>query len=77
MEKENGGSAFPRGTATHLVACGLTKREYFAAHCPIKLVECVQATQGRLRESSPEEVLSLYAQLRFAYADAMLAEGEK
>lgn len=60
----NGGPILP--------SAGMTLREYFAAHCPINL----DTVAGKfLRDHRPghfDEVLDLYAEVRFKYADAMI-----
>jgi hypothetical protein len=65
--------AFPQS-----VECwgGLTKREYFAARCPITFTEFLKGWK-KTQEATIEETLRRYAELRFDYADAMVAAGKE
>jgi len=84
MSKDNGGPAFPihPGAAMdgQLVreTQGMTLRDYFAAHAPITLQDAIWAMQ-QIGETvkTGEELITFFAQLRLAYADAMLKEREK
>ncbi|MCK5612082.1 hypothetical protein KAR91_59980 [Candidatus Pacearchaeota archaeon] len=68
-EKDEGGSVFPNG---------LTKREYFAAHAPITLEDAEKYLFSTgVKETKFGLILSILADLRFDYADAMIAEGKK
>ena len=63
--KKDGGPAFPNESDFGVSdkSCGMSLRDYFAAHAPIPAK--AGATWGE------------HAQLRWEYADAMLAERDK
>lgn len=87
MSKDNGGPAFPRpfskeGNFTdskiYRGQDGMSLRDYYAAHAPITLQDAIWAMQqvGETVKTG-EELITFFAQLRLAYADAMLKEREK
>jgi hypothetical protein len=57
---------------------GMTMRDYFAAHSPIRLEDAL-ATQKHQRDAKPaESALEYWVKLRYDYADQMLkARGAK
>ena len=63
MKKDTSDPAFPGNSEQYGPFCGMSLRDYFAAHCPLPLYD------GRSWE---EEALA-----RYAYADAMIAERSK
>ena len=79
-EKDNGGSAFPmyleypNGNETHY---GLTKREYFAAHAPVTLQDACDFIVDHNKNKSAKNTMFILAQMRLAYADAMIEEAKQ
>jgi hypothetical protein len=69
------GFAFPESVETW---GGLTKREYYAARAPISLDDARDSLKNDghslVRVS---EILRRLAQMRFAYADAMIVAGKE
>lgn len=86
MKKEDGGCAFP-GTAENYILegeAGMSLRDYFAAHAPIKLID---ANESLHQDPGAAKFVKLsndvfpmtmlvkeLARMRGAYADAMIAE---
>lgn len=74
-QTKNGGPAFPADQ--HAVA-GMNLRDYFAAHAPTTMQDAINLL-SMLGEKDPMrrggDLLRTMAQMRYAYADAMLAEG--
>lgn len=73
MAKPTGGAAFPE-VENHRFESGMTRHDYFAAHCPPMPSQYqAQARQqssalGRTNEGNP----FLFASWALAYADAMI-----
>lgn len=85
MSKDNGGPAFPLADSnaeymnTSRQECnGMTLRHYYMAHAPFTLNDARTAAYAIGGPSpSGEQLIELLAQMRAAYADAMIAEGLK
>lgn len=73
-QTKNGGPAFPADQ--HAVA-GMYLRDYFAAHAPTTMQDAIDLL-SMLGEKDPMrrggDLLRTMAQMRYAYADAMLSE---
>lgn len=77
VDKVKNEPAFPFFNDENLYP-GITKREYFAATCPITYeLYCKMVVQAGIEVETLLETLTGYANLRYKYADAMLAESEK
>lgn len=81
MSNDNSGPAFPREDY-QTNGCGgqegMTLRDYFAAHAPITLAEAWEYFNNmHNRRPRPSEAITMLANLRGAYADAMLMERAK
>jgi len=84
----NGGTAFPSDSTvpcicgralelTGLSGRGMSLRAYFAAHAPENIVS-EQLIRDRFKKGlTSKQVLIEVAKIRYAYADEMIAEGEK
>lgn len=76
MSKPDGGSAYPMGDLVR----GVSVRDFFAQTAPVTMAEAevewrkTHQTHGLPRR---EEVFAQMAEMRFTYADAMLAERSK
>lgn len=62
---------------------GMTKREYYAAHCPLDMKDAWEAWQlvpwhinFNYKATDRPAFFKWLAQARFEYADAMIAAGE-
>ena len=78
--------AFPFTSDTYTADAGLTMRDYFAAHAPEPSLEDIGAQMQRDKNINPHNDsykpalrsrLEIIADLKFAYADAMLAARNK
>ena len=85
MSKDNGGPAFPvnevlchNGDIVTYAEPGMTMRDYFATHAPFTMSDAIAAIEhtGSARFTGAE-VMEMLADMRGAYADAMLAERAK
>lgn len=83
MKKDTGGDAFPSpgvviGLNQQGAYEGMTLRDYFAAHAPISWLDAVTAFHMEHgRDGIEVEQMFKLAELRGAYADAMIAERAK
>lgn len=68
MSKEKDFCAFPQSQEEW---GGIMARDYFAARAPISIEDARNAMQG-VETPSWEEIFAYHAQMRYAYADAML-----
>ena len=66
----DGGPAFP----THSLDNGIRVRDYFAYGAPVTLEHALVALDGRVTNVDYDMAFKWLAQMRFAYADAMLKE---
>lgn len=71
---DEGGFAYPQSTECWR---GLSKREYYAARAPISLDDARESLSSGHSEVTHAQLFRRLAQMRFAYADAMLKTGEK
>lgn len=78
MEKDTGGAAFPKAgldpwNQAKSVHCGMTLRDYFAAHAPVTIDDAVHALQcvGN-NDPTGGEIFLMMSAMRFGYADAMI-----
>lgn len=56
---------------------GMTLRDYFAAHCPMTIVEFGHGLEAIGHEdASADQMLTAFARIRYNYADAMLKARE-
>ena len=86
--KDDGGPAFPQTGEESNFLQGMSLRDYFAAHCPSDICDVLHFVDagkvlsrpwpknGSIEEQSAFN-LEVESKMRYAYADAMLAERAK
>lgn len=79
---DHGGPAFPFSTIDNHTEMGMTKREWFATHCPdseipeIDPLDCIKYTRegSGIHNVGPREIQMARCAARYKYADAMIKE---